>query len=277
MPRLIILPAKLMGDTLEESIQKAKRFIQRNNHSSKLEVGDIIRLGDADLGNANKFGWDGSKVIYLYRNGDLVGVPYYVITDENTFQPDSWNGMFSNGTSVLYFSTEIQTRIANQLNMNFESTMMIKGRIWKFHLATEDDWIPHPSDLLFPYYRKDLQDALLHADERIMFFYWGRGHDIEINYRFDRARQAIALLDEFEVGSLQDKMRVIDALRDFRWILSDAQRDEVDEFYLNHVMGTNHFLPTDVFRTISRYGKKTIHRRRRHKKRSNRKSKLNKV
>jgi len=273
MPRLIILPAKLLGDTVEESIQKATRFIQRNNHSSTLEVGDILRLG-ADLGNANKFGWDGFKVIRIYHKGDLVGVPYYVITDENTFQPDSWNGMFSNGTSVLYFSPEIQTRIANQLDMNFESTTMIKGRIWRFHLVTEDDWIPHPSNHLFPYYQKDLQDALRHADERITFFYWGRGHDIEINYRFDRAREAIALLEVFESGSVQDKKSVVDALRDFRWILSDAQREEVDEFYLHHLMGTNNLLPVDVLRMISRYGKKTIHSSRRNKKkRSSRKSK----
>lgn len=261
---LIFLSEVLIGKTDEESMQNATKYLHENETACQL--GDIIVLGGVERGFdicdiKNKFGWDGYKAVPVYKEGDdiyeslqVAGVPAFVISHENGLEPDNWADMLLDGNDVMvFFSQDIKNEIAIAGNTTkipyYNIPISINGGQWSFYI---NHYNQLESDNKH-FYFIDLQEALRNGRQEVKF-HWHYGRkNIRIVYSFDRAERFIELMTQFKNGTLYRKKKMIDELRNYRFMVSEKTREMLDNFYLKHIMKTSNRISMDIWRSISRY------------------------
>ena len=99
---------------------------------NKIKKGDIITT----ILNDNTYIWDGEKVLDSYIGLNYrKTLPFTIeITDDNEFDPDSWNDVFEYNTCIWY-SIEIRYRMKFVKCIQsecYESRVIIRGVNWTF-------------------------------------------------------------------------------------------------------------------------------------------------
>ena len=247
------LSEDLIGKTDEESMKNATEYL--HEYEEPCQLGDIIVIGGFYPDDIkNKFGWDGDQLVPIYRDEDGAGVPAFVITDENGLQPDDWTDMLLDDEDVIvFFSQDIKNRLADHINENEYNNIAIRIQDinWRFYVYRPFRANSHNHN---NFYFIDLQEALRIGNQEVKF-YWHRhgGINIRIDYSFHRAKRFIELMTQFKGGTLYRKKKIIDELRNYRWMVNKETREILDNFYLKHIMKKSNRISMDIWKTISRY------------------------
>ena len=257
--QFIVLSEKLIGKTDEESMKNATEYLHENETACQL--GDIIVLGALDpFDIKNKFGWDGYKAVPVYKEGDdlyeqVAGVPAFVISHENGLEPDNWADMLLDDNDVIvFFSQDIKNEIAIAGYMTetqfYNIPISINGGKWSFYV--NQSVLPKSGNKHF--YLLDLQEALCNGSQEVKFHWHRHGRiNIKIVYSFNRAKRFIELMLQFKNGTLYRKKKIIDELRNYRWLASEKTREILDNFYLKYIMKKSNRIPMDIWKYISHF------------------------
>jgi len=219
------------------NLEKVNKYIKKL--SPKVKFGDIVQIGNSDYRNNGKYGWNGETLIPLNwkDNGGYGGIPTsYVITNENSFQANSWTNAIMDGSTSVYYSPEIIRDIASARPEYVQSELhyrvLIKAEEWIFIVEHVNEMIKK-FGVTKEQCNADVKMELGQPKPDLIFFYHRhmKGNSVNIDYEFNRIKLAHKMFVQFEQADHIDHLLILTDLMAYKEFLNERQQGIVDTYF----------------------------------------------